>query len=260
MKEEVSTLIGEKGLKTSVSEEVVDSAARILSVSGDFSSRCVSFIIPALNERAGIGRVLSRIPREIAREIIVVDSSTDGTGEIARHNGARVIREDRRGYGRALQTGIESATGDVLVYVDADVTYDPREVPRLVNPILRDELDVVLGSRLRGESEPHAMPPLNKIGNKLLSLAFSLASQQWISDSQCGMRAIRRSLLKDVDCSEQGMPYVTEQLLRLVNRGARIGEVPISYRRRFGETKLVPWKDGLQILRSILKNLITENQ
>jgi glycosyltransferase involved in cell wall biosynthesis len=219
----------------------------------------VTFIIPALNERAGIGRVLSRIPREITREIIVVDSSNDGTGEVARHHGVRVIREDRRGYGRALQTGIENATGDIVVYVDADVTYDPREVPRLVDPILRGELDVVLGSRFLGKSEPYAMSPLNKVGNILLSLAFSLVFQSRISDSQCGMRAIRRTLLEDVRCSEQGMPYVTEQLIRLVENGARIGEVPISYRRRVGKTKLVPWKDGIQILRSILKNLITEN-
>lgn len=252
-------MIGEKGLKTSVSEKVGDSAARILSISGDFPSRSVSFIIPALNERAGIGRVLSRIPREIAKEIIVVDSSNDGTGEIAKNHGVIVICEVRKGYGRALQTGIENATGDVIVYVDADMTYDPREVPRLVNPILRDELDVVLGSRFREKSEPYAMSPFNKIGNVLLSRAFSLAYQNRISDSQCGMRAIRGALLKDLNCSEQGMSYVTEQLIRLAQKGARIGEVPISYRRRVGQTKLVPWKDGLQILRSILKNLITES-
>lgn len=240
--------------------ESMKARAHILSVSEGFPSRSVSFIIPALNERAGIGRVLSQIPREIAKEIIVVDSSNDGTDEIARHNGARVIREDRRGYGRALQTGIENATGDVIVYVDADVTYDPREAPRLVNPILRDELDVVLGSRLRGNLEPHAMNPLNKIGNYLLSLAFNLVFQTRISDSQCGMRAIRRTLLEDVRCEELGMPYVTEQLVRLIEKGARIGEVPISYRRRVGETKLVPWEDGLRIFISILRNLIAENQ
>lgn len=255
----MSTLIGNKGFKASVNEKVRDSAAHTSSRSGGFRSRSVTFIIPTLNERGGIGRVLSRIPIEITKEIIVVDSGNDGTGEIARHNGARVIREDRKGYGRALQTGIDNATGDVIVYVDADVTYDPREVPRLVNPILRDELDVVLGSRFRGNSEPHAMRPLNKIGNVFLSSAFSLVFQTRISDSQCGMRAIRRTLLEDMRCSELGMPYVTEQLIRLVEKGARIGEVPISYRRRVGETKLVPWKDGLRILRSILKNVIIES-
>lgn len=256
----MATLTGNKGLESGASGKVGDSAGHISARLGDFQSRPVTFIVPTLNELGGIGRVLGRIPREITKEIIVVDSSNDGTGEVARRHGARVIREDRRGYGRALQTGIDNATGDIVVYVDADVTYDPREVPRLVDPILRGELDVVLGSRFQGNSEPHAMRPINKVGNILLSLAFSLVFQTRISDSQCGMRAIRRTLLEDMRCSELGMPYVTEQLIRLVEKGARIGEVPISYRRRVGETKLVPVKDGLRILRSILKNLITENQ
>ena len=256
----MASLIENKGFESGTSRKIGDSTGHVSPGFGDSRSRPVTFIIPTLNEQGGIGKVLKRIPREITKEIIVVDSSNDGTAEIARRHGARVIREDRRGYGRALQTGIDNATGDIIVYVDADVTYDPLEVPRLVNPILRDELDVVLGTRFRGNSEPHAMRPLNKIGNIFLSSAFSLVFQTRISDSQCGMRAIRRTLLEDMRCSELGMPYVTEQLIRLVEKGARIGEVPISYRRRVGETKLVPWKDGMKILRSILKNLITESQ
>jgi glycosyltransferase involved in cell wall biosynthesis len=251
----VATLNGNKSLESGAGWRVGDFADQVSSRLGDFLSRPVTFIIPTLNEQQGIGKVLRRIPREITKEIIVVDSSNDGTAEIARRHGARVIREDRRGYGRALQTGIANATGDIIVYVDADVTYDPSEVPKLVNPILRGELDVVLGSRFRGNSEPNAMRPLNKIGNIFLSLVFSIVFRTRISDSQCGMRAIRRTLLKGVRCSEQGMPYVTEQLIRLVEKGARIGEVPISYRRRVGETKLVPWKDGSRILISILKNI-----
>jgi len=230
------------------------------SHSGSISNGLVTVIIPALDERVGIGQVISRIPREITKEIIVVDSSNDGTGEVARSHGAIVIREDRRGYGRALQTGIGNATGEIIVYIDADMTYDPREISKLVFPILRDEFDVMLGNRFQGKLDPQAMRPVNRVGNTMLSFVFSFISQKRVGDSQCGMRAIRRSLLENLDCREQGMPYVTEQLLKLMAKGARVGEVPISYRRRLGKTKLVPWKDGLRILRSLLENLITEKQ
>ena len=231
-----------------------------LSQSGSVRDKPISVIIPALDEKVGIGQVISRIPREITKETIVVDSSNDGTGEVARSHGAIVIREDKRGYGRALQTGIRNATGEIVVYIDADMTYDPREIPKLVFPILRDEFDVMLGNRLNGNLDPQAMKPMNRIGNTILSFVFSFISQKRISDSQCGMRAIKRSLLENLDCCEQGMPYVTEQLLKLIAKGARVGEVPVSYSRRVGDTKLVPWKDGLHIFRSILKNLLSENQ
>lgn len=227
--------------------------------SDSISNGLVTVVIPTLDEKVGIGQVISRIPREITNEIIVVDSSNDGTAEVARSHGATVIYEDRRGYGRALQTGIGNATGEIIVYIDADMTYDPREIPKLVFPILRDEFDVMLGNRLQGKRDPQAMKPLNRIGNTILSLVFSFISQKRVSDSQCGMRAIRRSLLEDLVCCDLGMPYVTEQLLKLIEKGARVGEVPISYRRRVGETKLVPWKDGLRILRLILKNLVAES-
>jgi glycosyltransferase involved in cell wall biosynthesis len=138
-----------------------------------------------LDERVGIGQVISRIPREITKEIIVVDSSIDGTGEVARSHGALVIREDRQGYGRALQTGIGNATGEIMVYIDADMTYDPREIPKLVFPILRDEFDVMLVNRLQGKMDLQAMKPANRIGNTILSFVFSLVSQRRVSDSQC---------------------------------------------------------------------------
>lgn len=255
----MNALVGDKRLDASVGDKVADWSDQSCGSRG-FPSGDATIIIPALNERAGIGKVLSRIPRGIVKEIIVVDSSNDGTGEIARNHGARVIREDRKGYGRALQTGIDNATGKIVAYIDADVTYDPQELPRLIDPILRGQFDVVLGSRLNGDLGPGAMKPLNRVGNSLISLAFSLVCQKRISDSQCGARAIRKALLEDLYCEEEGMPYVTEQLLKLAKKGARIGEAPISYRRRVGETKLVPWKDGLQILRTIFKDLITQKQ
>jgi len=215
----------------------------------------VTVIIPTRNEKEGIKYVLSNMPKEIATEIIVVDSSSDETPKIAKEFGATVIREDRRGYGRALQTGIENANGEIIVYIDADGTYDPKEIPKLVKPVLDGKFDVAIGSRLKGNMHPNSMPTLNRFGNLILSFVLRILFQQKISDSQCGLRAIRKKFLENLACNEHGMPYVTEQLIKLAKKGAIIGEIPISYRPRIGQTKLVPWKDGFRILRTMLKNL-----
>jgi len=213
----------------------------------------ISVIIPTLNEEGAIGRVLDDMPENPIDELVVVDSSTDNTPRIADKRGAQVIFESKRGYGRALQTGIENTAGDILVYIDGDNTYDPREIPKIVQPILNGEYDVVLGSRLRGRMFPGAMSPLIKLGNLLLSLFFDVLLLKRITDSQSGFRAMRRHFLEGLTYSEYGMPFVTEQLIKLIKRGARVGEVPICYRPRIGETKLCKWTDGFKIFKVILK-------
>lgn len=215
----------------------------------------LTVIVPTMNEEEGIKRVLSSMPRDEKMEVIVVDSSSDCTAEVARSFGTVVVREDRLGYGRALRSGIEKANGNVVVYIDADGTYDPGEISRLVQPILDGRLDVVLGNRLHKNMDQASMKALNRVGNIVLSFVFRFLFGLNISDSQCGLRAIRRVLLDDVECYEQGMPFVTEQMIRLVKKGARVGQIPISYRRRIGHTKLVPLKDGLKILTVMLRNV-----
>lgn len=208
-----------------------------------------------MNEEKGVGHVLANMPANGAMEIIVVDSSNDRTAEVARKFGTTVIRENRKGYGRALQTGIEEANGEVVVYIDADGTYDPKEIPKLVQPILDGKLDVVVGNRLHRNMNPSSMTAVNKLGNRMLSFVFRLVYKERISDSQCGLRAIKKEFIKSVRCCEWGMPYVTEQLIALSRAGAKIGEVQIGYRPRIGKTKLVPWKDGFKILGTIIRNL-----
>jgi glycosyltransferase involved in cell wall biosynthesis len=212
----------------------------------------VTVIIPTLNEEKGIRYVLSRIVKDDALEIIVVDTSSDSTAKIAEKLGATVIVEKRKGYGQALQTGVENAKGEIVVYIDADGTYDPEEIPRLVDPILHKNFDAVLGNRLIRHLSPDSMTPLNRIGNILLSFIFRLIYRNNISDSQCGLRAIKKKHIETLVCKEHGMSYVTEQLIGLVKNGAKIKEVPVSYRPRIGTPKLVPWKDGLRILRTIV--------
>lgn len=220
---------------------------------GSHSGLSLAIVIPAMNEEEGIRHVLSEMPKEIASEIIVVDSSSDNTPRIAGSLGANVIRENRKGYGRALQTGIQVAGGKIIAYIDADGTYDPKDIPGLVKPILDGELDVVIGNRLNGRMYAHSMTTLNRMGNKMLSLVFRFLFRQKVSDSQCGLRVIRKDFLENLQYSEYGMSYVTEQLIHLAKKKARIGEVTISYRPRLGKTKLVPWKDGLRILLTMLK-------
>jgi dolichol-phosphate mannosyltransferase len=213
----------------------------------------VSIIIPTLNEQDAIGQVLSSVPAGVAEEIIVVDGSSDNTAEIAESLGARVIHEPRRGYGRALQTGIENALGDIVVYIDGDRTYDPSDIPKLIKPIQDGEYDAVLGNRLKDRANHASMPLLNRVGNKLLSLIFSLLFHVELGDTQCGLRALPRQPLLSYEYRSYGMAYVTEQLVRLVKSGHRIGEVPISYNRRKGKSKLRRFRDGIKILWTMLR-------
>lgn len=218
----------------------------------NYTKTKVSIIIPTLNEQHAIGKVCRKIPTGID-EVIVVDSSSDATAEIAKSFGAKVIVERRKGYGRALQSGVEKAEGEVVVYIDGDYTYSPRDIRRLVEPILNGEYDVVLGSRLNGVMYPGSMDLLNRVGNFVISLIFSLFFLRRVYDTQCGLRAMRKRLLEGLSYEDYGMPYVTEQLIKLLMKGARVGNVPVIYRPRIGTTKLCTWTDGFKILKVILR-------
>lgn len=215
----------------------------------------VSVIVPTLNEEDAIGKVLAEVRMITAvDEVIVVDSSTDATAKIAESLGAKVIFESRKGYGRALQSGVEKASGDIVVYIDGDYTYDSRDIPQIVKPILSGKYDVVLGNRLNSKMQSGAMNLLNRFGNTLISLIFNLVFFKKVDDTQCGLRAIRKRFLEKLSYRDYGMPYVTEQLIELIKKGARIGNVTVTYRPRIGTTKLCTWTDGLKILKVILEN------
>jgi hypothetical protein len=213
----------------------------------------ISVIVPTLDEEAAIGQVLTDMPRSVVDELIVVDGSTDATAKIAEGFGAKIVSERRRGYGRALQSGIEKSVGDVLVYIDGDGSYDARDIPRVVEAILNGESDVVLGNRFSRGMQPGAMPLLNRIGNQTLSLVFSVFFAKRVHDSQCGLRAVRKRMLDWNHYNDYGMPYVTEQLIKLVKQHARVRSVAVAYRPRVGITKLSLWTDGFKILKVILR-------
>jgi glycosyltransferase involved in cell wall biosynthesis len=219
-----------------------------------FANR-ITIVLPTLNECKAVGKVLASIESVMEGydyKVVVVDGrSTDGTDEIARDMGASVIYQQGKGYGNALKTGFFHARkrlhAKVIVMMDADLTYDPNDIPRLVAPILDDKADLVVGNRFAGMQEG-AMPLVNRIGNRVISLVAKLAVGLDIFDTQSGMRAFRSELLGRIQLLAVGMPFAMEMLAEARSVDARICEVPINYMARVGETKLNPVKDGGRIL------------
>jgi glycosyltransferase involved in cell wall biosynthesis len=215
----------------------------------------IAIVIPTLNECKAVGKVLDGVKSVMdgyEYRVLVVDGhSIDGTDEIARDEGADVIYQQSRGYGDALKTGFFHArkrlNAKVIVMMDADLTYDPKDIPKLVAPILEDEADLVVGNRF-ARLQKGAMPFVNKIGNRVLSLVAKLALRLDIFDTQSGMRAFKSELLDSMNLVAVGMPLAIEMLAEARSSDARICEVPITYRPRVGKTKLNPIKDGGRIL------------
>jgi glycosyltransferase involved in cell wall biosynthesis len=217
-------------------------------------------VIPAMNECKAVGKVVGGIKQVMTNydcEVLIVDGhSTDGTDKIAKEKGAVVIYQKGKGYGDALKTGFAYARkrlqGDVLVMMDADMTYDPKHIPALVAPVLKDKADMVVGNRFAG-MQKGAMPFINMIGNRILSLVAKVALGLSVFDTQSGMRAFKSELLDSMNLVAVGMPLAMEMLAEARGAGARVKEVPISYMPRVGETKLHPIKDGGRILGTTVR-------
>lgn len=200
----------------------------------------VSVVIPARNEEAAIGRVIADLPRDLVTEVLVVDGgSTDRTRAVAAAHGARVIREPRRGYGRACLTGLEQidAAADVVVFLDGDYSDRPAELPQLLAPIEAGLADLVLGSRLAGIRTPGALPAHSVLGNRLAALLIGLVSGVSLTDLG-PFRAVRPAMLRALALQEQTYGWPVEMLVKGAARGYRIVEVPVSYHPRIGTSKI----------------------
>lgn len=219
----------------------------------------VSVVIPCLDESESIGAVVDAAFRGIASaglhgEVIVVDNgSSDESAEIAREHGARVIREEERGYGAALRKGSVSARHDVIVMGDGDLSYDFTKLDELVEPILDGKADFVVGNRMRN-LRPGSMPPLHKyVGNPALSLMLRLMFRNHtVRDAHCGMRAITKSSYLQLECVTTGMEFASEMIIRAIDRKLRICEADITYHPRVGESKLKSFRDGWRHMRFML--------
>lgn len=219
----------------------------------------LSIILPTLNEETGISICLDWIKTVVAElqvttEIIVSDSSTDRTPEIAREQGAIVVKPDQNGYGYAYRYAFHYVRGQYVVIGDADTTYDFRELPRLLDQMMETGADIVLGSRLNGDIEPGAMPRLHQhIGNPLLTKLLNIFYSVGISDAHSGFRVIRREALEILELETGGMEFASEMIIEAAAKGLQIEEVPITYRKREGEATLQSFQDGWRHVRFMLK-------
>jgi glycosyltransferase involved in cell wall biosynthesis len=200
----------------------------------------ISLIIPTLNESESIARVLAELPWPLLAECLVVDNgSTDATALIATENGARVITSPR-GYGAACLAGSLAAlpTSTVLVFMDGDGSDIPAALPLLIDPILSGEADFVLGSRILGHREPGSMLPSQVFAGHLVGLLLRVFHGAHYTDMG-PFRAIRRSSLDALHMSELTYGWNLEMQLKAAQRGLRIREIPVDYRRRLGGTSKV---------------------
>lgn len=199
----------------------------------------VSVIIPTHNEAQAIGRVLADLPSDVVTEVIVVDSnSTDGTPDVAREMGARVIPEPRRGYGRACLTGIAHAENpDVIVFLDGDYSDRPAELPVLLAPIIEGRADITLGSRLSSKSNPGALPWHQSFGNRLSAGLIRVLYGVKISDLG-PFRAARADVVCELALEEVTYGWAVEIILKGALKGFRVVEVPVSYYPRIGKSKI----------------------
>lgn len=220
----------------------------------------VSVVIPALNEEGIVGKTVLSVPIKklndigLETEIVVVDNaSTDNTSKEASNAGARVVLETKRGYGNAYLRGFNEANGDIMVMGDADGTYPFDEMVEFIQPILKGEAEFVMGSRLKGDIRPGAMPALHRyIGNPFLTKVLNMLFHTGISDAHCGMRAMTKEAWDKLNLKTSGMEFASEMVIEASRQNLRIAEIPITYYPREGESKLSSFSDGWRHLRFMM--------
>jgi len=239
-----------------VSATASDATGRALHTAREGSLR-LSVVIPCLNEATTIEECVRRArhvldANQITGEVIVADNgSDDGSGALADAAGAQVVCEPRRGYGSAYMAGLAAARGTYILMVDADLTYDFDEAPRFLAE-LEGGADMVIGNRMKN-IHPGAMPWHHRyIGNPLLSSFLNLLFKTGVSDAHCGMRAVRRDLLPQLDLRTTGMEFASEMVIRAAKEKLDIRQFAIEYHPRGGESKLSSFRDGWRHLRFLL--------
>ncbi len=200
-----------------------------------------------MNEEESIGQVLDDVNEALSGrdyEILIVDTnSTDRTREIALSKGARVVDEPRRGYGRAYKTGFEEANGDIIATLDADCTYPAETIPQMVIMIEEEGYEFISTDRLSNVSSD-VMGWVHRFGNWALKTTANLLFNIKLKDSQSGMWVFKKTALRHINLTSDGMPLSEEIKIEAIKKGVNFKEVPIDYRKRKGEAKIRSLKDG----------------
>jgi len=210
------------------------------------SKEDITVVLPTLNEEKAIGKVIDELLSEGYTKILVVDGySTDRTVEIARSKGVEVVYQKGKGKAGAIRTAIEIVETPYMLVMDADYTYDPKDIERLLR---YPEYDEVIGLR----KDRRNIPLLHRIGNKIISSVLSLLIGQRVSDPCSGMYLIKTESARKLEILSEGFDIEAEIVGEMLIHG-KVTEVPISYRRREGEKKLRSWRDGMRILLTVFK-------
>ena len=221
----------------------------------------LTILMPCLNEEENIAFSITQAKnyissRNLSGEILVVDNnSTDRSAQIAEELGARVVEEPRRGYGRALRTGLSAAIGDVIIFGDCDSTYDFSDLDPLYLPLATGEYDFMTGDRFAGQMEKGAMSFSHRLGVPFLSWCGRVKFGVKIHDWHCGIRGIRKDALEKIELKTDGMEFATEMIAEVSRKGLRIGEVSVPLRKSVAERheKLRTVRDGFRHLWFIIR-------
>lgn len=220
----------------------------------------VSVIIPVLNEEGAIANVINDIPKKLVQEIIVVDNGcTDRTADIARKHGAKVVTEPRKGYGRACLTGIANVNqADIVVFLDGDYSDDPKEMSALVKPIQDGLAELVIGARI--PTEKGALLPQAKFGNKIATMLMRFLFGVKYNDLG-PFRAILYTKLLALEMQDKNFGWTIEMQLKAAKTGMNVIEVPVTYRKRIGTSKISGTfigsiKAGVKIITTLFKHTI----
>jgi len=199
----------------------------------------ISVVIPTLNEAQAIGEVVSAVSQDRVQDVFVVDNgSTDDTAKQATLAGARVIHEPRRGYGSACLSGAKAARdSDIIVFLDGDRSDDPRQLDAIAMPVVQDQADLVIGSRIGGVLEKGAMPLHGQWGNRLIVFLLHLLYGVNITDIG-SFRAIKTEALFDLEMEQMTYGWPVEMVVKAARKELRIQSVPITYRKRIGTSKV----------------------
>jgi len=222
----------------------------------------ISIVVPVYNEEATIeaslrGVLCLDIPGCEIEIVVVDDRSTDGTATIVNSLGAGIVlvcHDNNQGKGAAIRTALKHVTGEVVVVHDADLEYDPADIPALVAPIISNRSPASFGTRFAQGAKPYGMKAANLLANKILAIAASLLYGRWISDEATCYKAVRTDLLRAMNLQCVRFEFCPEVTAKLMRAGHRIAEVPVRYHARtVAEGKKIHWYDGLEAIWTLLK-------
>jgi len=232
--------------KTNIGEE--------LKMSQDLK---IDIILPTLNEEVSISSLIQNIKSHKFQNnvsVLVIDGqSTDNTVELCRKLGVEVIVQRQKGKGAAMKQAVEYSDADIIVFMDGDGTYSIEDFEKIISPIIKNQADMVVGSRTMGNSEKGSITTFNKLGNKLFNATINFGMKTKLTDSLTGYRALRKKTFEDLVLLSNGFDIEVEMTVESLSQGYRVIEVPIQYKnRKNSETKLNPFQDGTKITKTLL--------